>query len=820
MGDLHHRLAVILAADCVSYCRHTEDNAERALTILKRCRNVFTQCVVAHDGREFGSVGDSLMAEFASPIEGLRAACEIQSILKSEQPAEQSGKDLQVRIALHGGDIIAEEGNLYGDVVNIAARLQELARPGGIVVSSLIYDQVHKEPELFFRSLGSHPLKNIAEPVTVYEVRSKSSGISWRRIGFRLAEYRPAILAALVIVFGLIIIEWYVATLPGVSGPIEVEPGVPTGLAEKSIAVLPFVNLGPEGDLEHFSDGISEEILNVLAWIPDLHVTSRSSTSKFKGEDLHIPTVAEELGVVYVLEGSVRKFGERLRITAQLIDARTDAHVWSETYDRDLVDMFDVQDDISAAIAGAMAAHLGLQFEAVPRGIATASIEAHEAYLRGQYLVLQRTQDTVEGAVREFEKAILLDPESAPAHAELAIAILLLDNTPGTIARSAELAEQALELDPTLAEAHAATGLVLTRQWKLEGALTHYQRAIQINPSYSTAYQLMAATLGSTGLGRYSEGFAATAMAQRLDPLSIPAIINRSLALKRMGRLDEAERELEKLASIAPDVVPFWRGDLYWRGGKWARVAMGYLDSVRIEPENTFWRSGLAHVFAILGLDKEALTISEDTSPLILRMSGRPEDAVAAAEARLEGRGRDFMDLGLAFASAGDYARAGPILEEMWQKSGGVISFRGLFQPASAAALIAIRRDAGDEAGVSELVAAIRDNVRRYHEAGITGADEFYSVNYETGLADYLSGERERGLALISIGVEDGWFIRPKETYLQALYDDPGFAPIRAAQEARQAREREKFLDVVCTDNLYADVWQPAEGTCERFAAG
>jgi len=175
----------------------------------------------------------------------------------------------------------------------------------------------------------------------------------------------------------------------------------------------------------------------------------------------------------------------------------------------------------------------------------------------------------------------------------------------------------------------------------------------------------------------------------------------------------------------------------------------------------------------------------------------------------------------MALASAGDYARARPMLEEAWQRSDGRIAGLGVFTAENAAALITVRRAADEEAGVGELVAAIRDNVRRYREAGMTRANlfRFTSADYEEGVADYLAGEHERGLALIAKGAEDGFFIMPNEAYLQALYDDPGFAPIRAGQKARQERERDKFLAIVCNDNPYADVWQPARGTCEKFAA-
>ncbi len=600
---------------------------------------------------------------------------------------------------------------------------------------------------------------------------------------------------------------------------------------DKSIAVLAFADLSPEGDQEYFSDGISEELLNVLSKIPGLRVAARTSSFQFKGENRDIIDIGQQLNTALVLEGSVRKAGLQVRITAQLVDASNGFHLWSETYDRELKNIFAVQDEISAAIVEALKEHLGLQVEASPRVIAAANIEAHDTYLRGRYLVVQRTRATIEGAVGEFEKAIALDPDYALAHAELAIATLLLirrsygDLTvTEAIARAAPHAEQAMALDPTLAEAHAATGFLLRQQWNLEEALTHYRQAIQINPNYSIVYTWMGSLLGEN-LGRYAEGFAAGETALRLDPLSLPAMHNYVLGLIHRNRLAEAERELEKLASVHPGFYAYMRGVLTSLGGKWANAVLANLDVIRIDPADTWTRNLLASLFAIIGLEKEALAISAAPLPVVLRMLGRPEDAVTTAEARLAEDPNSLTarhDLGLALAGAGDYARARPILEEMWQRSGGRITQAGLFQIDAAAALIAIRHDAGKEAAVGELVVAIRDNVRRYHEAGIsrTGQidSQFFSADYEEGLAAYLSGERERGLALIAKAAEDGGLIWPNDVFLQALYDDPGFAPIRASQEVRQARERERFLAIVCTDNPYAAVWQPAEGTCEQFA--
>jgi len=601
------------------------------------------------------------------------------------------------------------------------------------------------------------------------------------------------------------------------------------GPPEKSIAVLAFTNMSNDPEQEYFSDGISEELLNVLAKIPGLRVAARTSSFQFKDENRDIIDIGQQLNVTHVLEGSVRKAGSQLRITAQLIDASNGFHLWSETYDRELANIFAVQDEISAAIVNALKEHLGLQVAAAPRVIATANTEAHEAYLRGRYLVVQRNRADIAGAVREFEKAITLDPEYALAHAELAMAVGLLSpfdddlTITEAVARATLHAELAMTLDSSLAEAHAATGFVLWNQEgeNLEEVLTQFEQAIQINPNYSIVYNWMGGLL-KDDLGRYKEAFIASETAQRLNPLSIPANFNYIMSLINRNRLDEADRKIEKLAAIHPGAAGLARNFRTSVGGKWANFIPGILDGARMGLENPFAWNATAEHFAVIGLEKEALAISESPQLVVLRTLGKSEDAITTAQARLAEDPESLKarsELGLALASAGDYVRARPILEEMWQRSGGRVTGFGLFDTTGAAALIAIRRADGEEAKVGELIAAIKDDVRRNREAGIIRAELCCSVDYEEGLAAYLAGERERGLALIGKAAEDGYFIPPKEAYLQVLYDDPGFAPIRASQEARQRRERDRFLDIVCTDNPYATVWQPEEGTCEQFAA-
>ncbi len=475
-------------------------------------------------------------------------------------------------------------------------------------------------------------------------------------------------------------------------------------IADKSIAVLPFVNMSSDPEQEYFSDGISEELLNVLSKIPGLRVSARTSSFQFKGENLDIIDIGQQLNAGLVLEGSVRKAGLKVRITAQLVDARSGFHLWSETYDRDLEDIFAVQDEISAAIVMALKEHLELQVEAAPRVIAAANTDAHEAYLRGRYLAAQNTLFGREEAIREFEKAIGLDPDYALAHAELVLAAIFLPiSLSEAIAKTAPHVERAMALDPTLAEAHAAAGVLSWRQSKMEDALTHFRRALQINPNYVIAYVYMGNLLNYE-LGRYEEAFKMRATAMRLDPLSIPTIVFYLQALIERNRLEEADRELEKIASIYPHIYAYRRGTRTSRGGNMANAVLGSLEALRINPGYVRPRIGLAYHLAAVGLEDEVLALSQYLEPDALSLLGNPGDAVTVAEARLAESPNSLEarhDLGLALAGDGDYARARPILEEMWRRSGGRISKRSdLFHTASAAALIAIPRDAGEEAEV------------------------------------------------------------------------------------------------------------------------
>ncbi|MDH3439364.1 MAG: hypothetical protein OEM63_01335 [Gammaproteobacteria bacterium] len=588
---------------------------------------------------------------------------------------------------------------------------------------------------------------------------------------------------------------------------------------DRSIAVLPFVNMSDDSGNEYFSDGISEELLNLLAGVPELRVISRSSSFSFKGKDIDIPAIAEQLEVAHILEGSVRKAGNQVRITAQLIDGRTDTHLWSDTYDRELEDVFEIQDEISAAIVGELISRLGLAVEVAPQVTRQTSSEAHEAYLRGRYLVAQRTTSSVESAIREFETTVRFDPAFAAGHAELANAILIgySDRTEAAnISLATPHVEAALTLDPGLAEARAAAGNLAWLQGNPEEALSHFQEAVRLNRNYSEAYTWMGMIL-EYELGRYEESFAARETALQLDPLSFPAIGNYISGLIWRNRLTEADQQLAKAQSISPGFFHHINGFRFSLGGNWSRLPLGYLDTLLSQSEIVGNDPLLATYFALLGLDTEALAVLHSPDPQVLSFLGHTSDVVSITQGNFESNPASLTNrflFGMALAADGDYERARPILEEIEEENGGVDGVN--LRTDYAAALVTIRRKFADNIELEELLAPIRNDIHRLRNAGITATTWDMSADFDSGLLDYLAGDRENGLRLIARAAENGFFIFLHEALLPALYDDPGFAPIRESQEKRQARERTKFLAVVCNDNPYESVWQPASGTCDQ----
>jgi len=595
--------------------------------------------------------------------------------------------------------------------------------------------------------------------------------------------------------------------------------GTDGSLAEDvSIAVLPFVNLSSDPEQEFFSDGISEELLNVLAQVPELRVAARTSSFQFKGDNRDITEIARELNVRHVLEGSVRKNGSTVRITAQLIDAADGYHLWSNTFDRSLEDVFAVQDEISAAIVDALRDELGLIAEPVARDVSTESPEAHEAYLRGRHLVVQRTRATIDAAVVEFERAIELDPDYALAHAELSLAWHLLARTQygdltdvEVLERAEPSAFRAVALSEHMAEAHAARGFVEWQRLNYDQALFAFATALEINPSYSEV-QTWTANILDDDLGRYAESIEATRVAAALDPLSIPAVANLARDLFEMGDGEAAEAMLEKLAPLAPAFAIHIRGEALSRDGRWAEGTRIQLEALALDPTSARTARFLSFDFLRLGLYEEVEAMNPALEHFQLQAFGDKAREIAWVEewvAEDPDSPVPMSALGLSLAGSGEYARARPILEEAFDRSGRNVTRYGLFTPTHAVALAVARRSAGVD-DVSDLVAAVEDHSQRYEEAGITIAQALS----DRGLTRWLAGDRDAAQELMAQAVESGALLIFDLAFLQELYDDPGFAPIRTRYSERQAGERDDFLSSVCTDNPWAAVWTPVEGTC------
>jgi len=579
---------------------------------------------------------------------------------------------------------------------------------------------------------------------------------------------------------------------------------------DRSIAVLPFVNISADPENEYFSDGISEELLNLLARIPDLRVISRSSSFSFKGKDISMPEVAAELSVAFVLEGSVRKAGERLRITAQLIEARSDTHLWSETYDRTLDDVFAIQDEISAAIVEQLKPRMGLAIQFAPRTPVTPSPVAHEAYLRGRYLFEQRS---IESAIEAFEEAVRADPAFAPAQAGLALAYrfttLYLDAPKNeAVDKARPHAQRALQLDPNLAEAHAAMGYVLVDTETMDQAISHFRRAIELNPNYADAHLWLAGFLDIKG--QPHEAAELYQRALQLDPLSLPIRANVIDSLMARDRLQEADKELERLKTLDPGWYRLMMIQRKSVGGNWADGALAALSAWSSDADHDAVHE-LPPLLAILQFPEESWPETGKPSIQAFRVSGQSSRIVELGAADEASVGP--FAFALALAGAGEFGRAHPLLENLWDKAEQQLH-RDWFTAYHAVALYVSRLQTGSAGSSADLLESINKNVETTAEAGIVGGGVFWDADFEAGMAEWLNGQSTRALERFRQAVDRGYFVYPNEAYLRDLYDLPGFAPIMDVQRQRQRDERLKFLSVICKENPHAEIWSPPKNAC------
>lgn len=527
------QLTAIMFTDMVGYTALMQEDEQQARANRDRQRDVLERAVTSYGGRILQFYGDGTLSVFQSAVSAVECAIRIQKELREGDP------EIPLRIGIHTGDVVHDDNGVFGDGVNVASRIEGLGIPGSVLISGKVYDEIKNQPDIRSRPLGSFNLKNIKHPTRVYAIANE-----------------------------------------GLSIPSEATVGPDRVASTRSIAVLPFVNMSSDAENEFFSDGITEEIINALTRVNGLQVTARTSSFAFKGHRDDIRDIAGRLGVTHVLEGSVRKAGERVRVTAQLICAANGYHLMSEAYDGALDDIFALQDEISQKIV----AHLAERLSPVPvresTPVDSRLVHAHshdsvayQEYLRGRFAFARWSPDSSTEALEHFERSIELDPDCALPWAGLTKAYLFLGATghmrPEEAFPPAERAAlKALELEESAGEVHAAMGMVQLlyhRDWP--GAYRSFQKALTLTPGSADTHHFYSGYLRT--LGEFDESVRESQLALQLDPLSLPIRLGYAEALLAAGEFDEAATVLS--AVLADD--PTFRAATETLG--WVRYAGG-----------------------------------------------------------------------------------------------------------------------------------------------------------------------------------------------------------------------------------------------------
>ncbi|HET9948120.1 MAG TPA: adenylate/guanylate cyclase domain-containing protein [Longimicrobiales bacterium] len=506
------QLTAIMFTDMAGYTALMQHDERRAKLERDRQRSVLEAAVERHGGRVLQYFGDGTLSVFVSAIAAVRCAIQIQEELRADPP-------IRLRIGVHTGDVVHDEDGVFGDGVNLAARLEAMCAPGGILISGKVFDEVKNHPEIETRGLGAYQLKNVQHPMQVFAV-----------------------------------------TNGGLAVPSEAELAAQRARRRRSVAVLPFLNMSTDPDNEFFSDGITEEIINALTRVNGLKVTARTSSFAFKGRNEDVRAIARQLAVTHVVEGSVRRAGQRIRVTAQLVSARDGYHVFSETYDRKIEDIFAVQDDIARAIVERLAHHLApvpTSQEAKEAAAHTHDTEGYAEYLKGRYEWARYSPESSRRAIRHYERSIRLDGGCALPFTGLAYAYVFLGATghmspADAFPRAEEAALKALELEPDAGMSHVALGAVkLFHHWDFDGAYRSFQKALSLTPGSADAHYLYSMYLRV--VGEIDEAIEEARTAVQLDPLS--PTYNDSLAafLATAGRLEEATEQVERALEIDPN---------------------------------------------------------------------------------------------------------------------------------------------------------------------------------------------------------------------------------------------------------------------------
>jgi adenylate cyclase len=593
-GDVKRKLTAIFSADVEGYSRLMGEDELATVETLTSYKETMGKLIRQHRGRVVDSTGDNLLAEFASVVDAVQCAVEVQQVLSAKNEALPEGRRMYFRIGINLGDVIEDEERIYGDGVNVAARVESLAEGGGISISGTAYDQLGKKLPLGYEYLGEQSVKNIEKPVRVYRVLTEAEAVG-KVIGEKRPKPMPwrwaAVAAVIVILVAGVLAIWNFYFRSPRTEPASMERMAFPLPDKPSIAVLPFVNIGGEPEQEYFADGLTEEIITALSKVPRLFVIARNSSFIYKRKPVKVQQVSEDLGVQYVLEGSVRRSEKRVRITAQLVDALNGRHLWAEKYDRDLKDIFAVQDEITFEVIAALQVNLTEGEQALIVAQRTNNFEAYTKFLQGLEHVKRFNKEGNLLGRKMAEEAIGLDPNYPRGYRLLATTHMLevwlgISESPKeSLAKAAELYRRVIAMDLTDAAAHGFLGMVYTLMRQHEKGLTEAQKAVAINPNAADAHSAYGNILRLNGMheeavdaikkavrlnplpptwywhnlgyacchaGMYEEAIAAHKNALRLKPDNQLAHVGLAVSYWQSGREEEARAEVEEVLRLNP----------------------------------------------------------------------------------------------------------------------------------------------------------------------------------------------------------------------------------------------------------------------------
>ncbi len=543
------RLAAVMFTDTVGFTASAHADEGRTLELMQQQAELIRPLLTIHQGREIKSTGDGFLVEFDSALKATQCAIGIQRRVY-ERAAEGAGVPFQIRIGIHLGDVVERDGDILGDAVNIAARIEPRAEPGGICVSGAVREQIQNKVPDRLERLPPAGLKGVAEPVEVYRI----------------------------------VLPWTGSGVP------QTDPAGPAARAR--LAVLPFVNISPDPNDEFFADGLTEELIASLALVRGLKVIARTSVMSYKHQPKKVSEIGRELGVGTIVEGSVRRAANRIRVTIQVIDVATEEHLWASNYDDNLDDVFAVQREIASRVVASIPGNLRPASVPLPELDKARETESYLAYLQGQALMWRREEAPLREAIRFFEQAIARDPTFARAHAGIArtyVGLGLEGFVPWSesIAKGRAAAQTAADINPELAEAHALLAEIAFMSDDPDEVVDREaRRAIQLNPNLAEAHDLLGQVAGA--LGNIELYVSQAEMAYQLDPLSIPTIAYLGRAYFFAGRLEEAFAHWQRTVHLDP--LNAYRGmaDLWMLKGDLVRAEACVRELERVGPKSDF----------------------------------------------------------------------------------------------------------------------------------------------------------------------------------------------------------------------------------------